>query len=258
VAPIKDKGQLYSDSQAKAELLNWQFKSVFTQENTDEPLPKITGKEYTKINRLDITIAGVQKLLANLNTNKASGSDGLPDRIMKTCAVELAPAITDIYKRSLTTGTLPSDRRNANVSPIFKKGNKHEASNYRPVSLTSVCCILLEHIICIPILKHLENNSILIHLQHGFRSGHSCESQLIITLNDIMKNFDSKIQTDLIILDFSKTFDTEPHRKLLHKLNHYGIDGILQKWLSAFLSKREQRVIVEGEFSSSVKKNSGL
>jgi hypothetical protein len=258
VAPIKDKGQLYSDSQAKAELLNWQFKSVFTQENTDEPLPKITGKEYTKINRLDITIAGVQKLLANLNTNKASGSDGLPDRIMKTCAVELAPAITDIYKRSLTTGTLPSDRRNANVSPIFKKGNKHEASNYRPVSLTSVCCILLEHIICIPILKHLENNSILIHLQHGFRSGHSCESQLIITLNDIMKNFDSKIQTDLIILDFSKTFDTEPHRKLLHKLNHYGIDGILHKWLSAFLSKREQRVIVEGEFSSSVKKNSGL
>lgn len=208
---------------------------------------------------MDITTAVVQKLLANLNTNKASGSDGLPNRIMKTCAEELVPAITDIYKRNLTTGTLPSDRRNANVSPIFKKGNKHEASNYRPVSLTSVCCKLLEHIICRHILKHLENNSILTQLHNGFRSGHSCESQLIITLNDIMKNFHSKIQTDLIILDFSKTFDTEPHRKLLHKLNHYGIDGILQKWLSAFLAKREPRVILEGEFSSSVKKNtSGL
>ena len=84
------------------------------------------------------------------------------------------------------------------------------------------------------------------HLQHDFRSGRLCESQLIITLNDIMKNFDSKIQTDLIILDFSKAFDTVhvPHRKLLHKLNHYGIDGNLLKWISAFLTKREQRVIV--------------
>jgi hypothetical protein len=106
--------------QTKAELLSKQFKSVFTQENTDEPLPKIPGKEYAKINRLDIPTARVQKLLANLNTNKASGPDGLPDRIMKTCAEELASAITDIYKRSLTTGTLPNDRRNANVSPIFK------------------------------------------------------------------------------------------------------------------------------------------
>ena len=131
VAPIKDKGQLYSDSQTKAELLNKQFKSVFKQEKTDEPLLKIPGKEYTKINRLDITTAGVQKLLANLNTNKMSGPDGLPNRIMKTSAEELAPAITEIYKRSLTTGTLPSDWRNASVSPIFKKGNKHEASNYR-------------------------------------------------------------------------------------------------------------------------------
>ena len=89
MAPIKDKGQLYSDSQTKAELLSKQFKSVFTQENTDEPLPKIPGKEYTKINRLDITTAGVQNLLAILNTNKASGPDGLPNKIVKTCAEEL-------------------------------------------------------------------------------------------------------------------------------------------------------------------------
>ena len=89
MAPTKDKGQLYSDSQTKAELLNKQIKSVFTQEKTDEPLPKIPGKEYTKINRLDITTAGVQKLLASLNTNKASAPDGLPNKIMKTCAEEL-------------------------------------------------------------------------------------------------------------------------------------------------------------------------
>ena len=195
---------MYSNSQTKAELLNKQFETVFT---------KIAGKEYSKINRLDISTAGLQKLLANLDTNKSSGPDALSNTIMKNCAEDVAPAITDIYKRNLTIGTLSSDCRNSNVSSIFKKGNKHGASNYRPVSLTSVCCKLLEHILCRHILTHHENNSILTHLQHGFRSGHSCESQLIIILHDIMTNFDSKIQTDLIILDFSKAFDTVPHMK---------------------------------------------
>ena len=84
---------------------------------------------------------------------------------------------------------------NANVSPVFKKGSKHEAVNYRPVSLTCVLCKLLEHIICKHILDHLESYNILTSFQHGFRSGHSCESQLIITLHDLMSNYDRKVQT---------------------------------------------------------------
>ena len=74
---------------------------------------------------------------------------------------------------------------------------------------------------------HLEKHKILTDLQQGFRSGHSCESQLIITLNDLFEAYDNKNQVDLIILDFSKAFDTVPHRKLLHKLDNYGIDGKL-------------------------------
>ena len=125
---------------------------------------------------MDKATAGAQKLLANLDTNIASGPDGLSNTIMKTCAEELAPAITDIHKRRLDAGTIPSDWRNPNVSPISKKGNTHEAINYRPVSFTSICGKLLEHIICRHILKHIENNTMLTHLQHGFRIGHSCES----------------------------------------------------------------------------------
>ena len=151
---------------------------------------------------------------------------------------------------NMITGTLPSDWRNANITPVFKKGNTHTASNYRPVSLTSVCCKTLEHIICHHIMKHLEHYSILTSLQHGFRSGHSRESQLIITMHDLMKSFDSKIKSDLIILDFSKAFDTAPHRKLLHKLNNYGIRGNTLRWLSSFLTQRKQQVAVEGATSS--------
>ena len=137
------------------------------------------------------------------------------------------------------------------MSRIFKKGDRHTASNYRPVSLTCVCCKLIEHIVYCQILNHLEQHNILTSLQHGFRSGHSCETQLITTTNDIMKAYDKKEQTDLVILDFSKAFDTVPNRKLLHKLDHYGINGKVNTWIKGFLMERQQQVIVEGEFSDS-------
>ena len=100
---------------------------------------------------------------------------------------------------------------------MFKKGNVHLAENYRPVSLTSDTCKLLEHSICKYLLTHLENNNILANLNQGFRSDYSCETQLLVTLNDILHYNDEGSQTDIIILDFSKAFDTVPHEKLLTK-----------------------------------------
>ena len=94
------------------------------------------------------------------------------------------------------------------------------SENYRPISLTCVCCKLFEHIVCSHIHKHLDSNNILTTLQHGFRSRHSCESQLVTTIHDIMKRFDSKKQFDIAILDFSKAFDTVLHERLLKKLMH--------------------------------------
>ena len=114
------------------------------------------------------------------------------------------------------------------------------ASNYRPISLTSVCCKTSEHIICKHMLNHLENNKIVSPLQHGFCNGHSCESQLNSTMHDIMQNLDFKQQTDLAILDFRKAFDTVPHKKLLFKLSKYGITGNIDKWIQSFLVHRKQ------------------
>ena len=257
VSPIKNMGQLHSDSKSKAELLNHLFCSVFTQDSSDK-LPEVAGNQFPSIGPLNITVSGVTKLLTSLKVNKASGPDALPNRILKETAVEIAPAITAIFQQSIATSNLPQDWKNANVSPVFKKGSRHEAVNYRPVSLTCVLCKLLEHIICKHILDHLESYNILTSFQHGFRSGHSCESQLIITLHDLMNNYDRKVQTDVAILDFSKAFDTVPHKRLLHKLNHYGITGKINSWIASFLLDRNQCVVVDGESSSSARVVSGV
>ena len=169
-----------------------------------------------------------------MKTSKAPGSDQIPNRILKECAShsELAPGLSTIFQRSVDTGCLPNDW------------------TYRLVSLTSMLCKLLEHIICRHLLSHLAKEKILTDLNHGFRAGFSCEAQLVTTLHDLCKNFEAGKQTDIAILDFSKAFDTVPHSKLLHKLSSYEIGGKLHCWLKNFLTKRKMKVVVEGEESA--------
>ena len=198
------------------------------------------------------------KLLQDIKTEKATGPDSIPNLVLKECAKEISPAITSIFQASLETGKLPTDWTNANISPIYKKGDKHTAENYRPVSLTSVTCKILEHIICSHLLKHTDKHRILSPLNHGFRAGHSCETQLLTTLEDFTKNFDKNIQTDIAILDFSKAFDTVPHRKLLEKMKKYGINGNILQWISSFLTTRKMKVVIDGFCSEEEKVTSGV
>ena len=102
---------------------------------------------------------GVTKLLDGLNVHKASGPDGLNARVLKECSNEISPILALIYNESLARGEVPDEWRQANVSPVFKKGEKYDAANYRPVSLTCICCKTLEHILVSNINKHLALDS---------------------------------------------------------------------------------------------------
>ena len=200
----------------------------------------------------------MEKLLANLNPNKAAGPDGIPCRLLKILAPQLSPVLTIIFNQSLETGVLPSDWKQANISPIHKKGDRAKAKNYRPVSLTSVCCKVMEHIIHSQMMGHLDDHCILTDRQHGFRRRRSCETQLLVTHNDLSDAMDKKKSSDVIILDFTKAFDTVPHERLLLKLRHYGISNRIVSWLSSFLVGRTQRVVLEGHVSSPVAVDSGV
>ncbi len=185
VAPLKSGGKLENNSVEKAELLNTQFRSVFTAEDKSF-IPSMADPQTPGIEPLSITCDGVYKLLKNLNPAKASGPDCIPARFLKELAEEIAPLLTEIFQQSLSTGEVPEDWTKANVAPIYKKGNKNLAVNYRPVSLTCICCKVMEHVLCSHIHKHLDRYNILTPLQHGFRRGHSCETQLLLTTHDLI------------------------------------------------------------------------
>ena len=258
ITALRSNDSLYTDSSSKSEILNKQFKSLFTPPSLVET-PKLPGQPFPPIKDLHITEHGVYKLIDGINTSKSSGPDGIPGKLLQSLANELAPVLRFIFEQSLLTGDLPVDWTRANVAPIFKKGSKLQAVNYRPVPLTCITCKLFEHIICRHVLDHLEQHKILTDLQHGFRSGRSCETQLITTFQDIAEMYDKKgSRIDIAVLDFSKAFDTVPHDGLLSKLKHYGIDKNIWQWISNFLKKRKQCVVVDGVSSGLVDVDSGV
>ena len=185
--------------------------------------------------------------LVYLNScHKATGPDGIPGMLLKTAAAEIAPIFRIIFNASLSQNKIPDDWRDAHVSPLFKKGDRNKPSNYRPVSLTSISCKIFEHILFSNIMKHFDEHNIITDYQHGFRKSRSCESQLLLTVQDIAKGLDEGKQIDAILLDFSKAFDKVPHARLLTKLDYYGVRGNTLGWIRDFLGNRTQKVILEG------------
>ena len=131
---------------------------------------------------------------------------------------------------------------------MYKK-NRHDPANYRPISLTAITCKIIEHIIHSQVIQHLDNNGILTDKQFGFRKRRSCDTQLLLTVHDLAQGLRDQQQIDAVLLDFSKAFDKVPHRRLLLKLEHYGVRGPLMSWICDFLAERTQKVTLEGTTS---------
>ena len=256
ISALRDRGILITENAKKADSLNNQFRSVFTQEDIND-MPTL-GEGFPSMPNITISTDGIEKLLTDFKPNKATGPDDIPARILKMGAHEIAPALATIFNKSLETGTLPDIWRRANISPIFKKGDRTKPSNYRPVSLTCIVCKVMEHVVHSNIMCHLDQYDILTDKQHSFRQHRSCESQLILTVHDLATTLDKRLQTDVIIMDFSKAFDVVPHQRLLLKLDHYGIRGPTHTWIANFLTRRMQRVVVRGEHSDWVHVQSGV
>lgn len=194
---------------------------------------------------IEIDSVGVLHLLNNINTNKSCGPDNVTGIMLKTFDSVVFSSLAAIFGYSLETATLPRVWKLGKVQPIHKKGSKQLPNNYRPISLTSIVCKLLEHIISSHMHKIFKENHFFADNQHGFRPHRSCETQLAHTLGHISHLYDHKHTIDVIILDFSKAFDTVNHRKLIFKLERTGLNSRLILWISSFLRNRQQYVEIE-------------
>eukprot|EP00918_Siedleckia_nematoides_P047891 GHVU01104904.1.p1 GENE.GHVU01104904.1~~GHVU01104904.1.p1 ORF type:complete len:259 (+),score=26.37 GHVU01104904.1:1627-2403(+) len=191
----------------------------------------------------------VEKKLKNLNTNKSPGLDEIHCRTLKELAETMKVPLSNIYRKSLQEGKVPQQWKAANIAAIFKKGKKKQPNNYRPVSLTSVPCKIMESIIRDHIIEYMKNNKLFSPKQFGFMEGRSTTLQLLVTLEEWTKTLDEGGSVGAVYMDFMKAFDTVPHKRLLGKLEHYGIRGDILNWIEDFLTGRKQKVTVGNEQS---------
>lgn len=252
-----DTDNIITDDKDKAKLLNNFFHSVFTKE-PDSELPDFNVRSENELENLVFDEQKVKKLLSQVNENKSQGSDNIHPKLLRETAESIAKPVTTLFNTSMELGKIPKDWKHANITPIHKKGPKHNVSNYRPISLTSILCKIMEKLIRDSIMDHMEENRLFTKHQHGFRKGKSCVTQLIEVMERWTEDLDNKRPVDVIYLDFQKAFDTVPHKRLIHKLKAYGIKGKILCWIEDFLKNRKQRVVLNGKSSEWTEVSSGI
>ena len=258
IGPLKSSdGKVIADEREMADELNTFFAAAFTEENLNNiPVKALeTDKSFSDSR---ITEAKITEKIKNLKENSAAGPDGIGPRFLKSTVKEIVKPLCKVFNLSLNTGKVPKDWKHARVTPIFKKGPKGDPGNYRPVSLTSVPCRILESIIKDDMMEHLKKNKLLKDSQHGFLKGKSCTTNLTVFMDRISKVLDEGKCADIFYLDFAKAFDKVPHQRLLEKMKSKGINGKVYKWISEWLTGRTQAVRVNEEESDPSEVKSGV
>ncbi|BHF66631.1 hypothetical protein SprV_0200965300 [Sparganum proliferum] len=189
---------------------------------------------------------------------KSPGPDGIPAKILEEIAGELAKPLSMLFHTSFETGYLPPDWKSAWITQLYKGGSQVSAKNYRPVSLTSICCKIMEKIIKQQLMKFLEQNHLLSDSQHGFRRSRSCVTNLLYCLEHWTRAVDRGDMVHAIYIDFKKAFDSAPHHRLLYKLSRKKALGKLLMWIRDFLLGRSQAVHISDQQSAEAAVRSGV
>ena len=204
----------------------------------NEPLENVT-----------ITEELISKAIDRLNSSKSQGPDNIHPKLLKETLSLIKKPLQIIFKKSSSEGKIPKIWKSANVTAIFKIGEKSKAEKYHPISLASVPGKLMERLVKNAIVDHMTENNLFSTSQHGFICGKSCITQLLEFMEDITEGIDNGKDVGIVYLDFSKAFDKVAHRRLIKKLENYGITGTLLNWIQDFLPNRKQRVVIKDESS---------
>ena len=241
VGPLKRScGATVCDPANMAEMFASSFSSVFVARVPLDPSRPVVTQ--CKMNKMFFSVQDVEYLLAGLDGNSSMGPDNIHPLLLKACRQVLAYPLYLIFQKSLQSGELPYIWKCSSVVPLFKNGSRFNPLNYRPISLTSVCCKVLERLIVVHVMNYLESNNLLTPHQFGFRKGRCTEDQLLLTYSHVVFGLDVGLAVDVLLLDFSKAFDVVCHIVLLQLLTDTGFHPFLITWIRSFLSNREMRV----------------
>ena len=242
----------------KADALNSFFTSVFTTEQNENFENLDLNIKNNRMEELLIDENDVKIKLNKLKIDKSPGPDTLHPRILYEVRDEIAYPLSIIFNESLQKSKLPEEWKTADVIALHKKGSKIEMGNYRPVSLTSVPCKIMESLIRDHIMSYLLKNKLLSNKQYGFVRGRSTMLKILHMLDKWTNYLENGGQIDAIYTDFEKAFDKVPHKRLISKLKAYKIDSNIIAWIKDFLQGRKHRVRIKSRYSKWGKVSSGI
>jgi len=212
-----------SDPQGQCDIFNTFFYDQFTGES-DYSIDIDYSSDH--LFQISFEASHIEKLLKNLDPNKAQGADNIHGKVLKQCSVTLSRPLALLFNICYSNGCIPADWKLANVVPVHKKGSKAEVTNYRPISLTSIIMKIYERIIRDDLTGRCHH--LIDSRQHGFMLEKSCTTQLVSFCDSLAISLNENVRTDVVYFDFQKAFDSVNHDIILNKLKHqYGIDGSL-------------------------------
>ena len=246
IPPLQLNDEVFSDDQDKADILNHFFTAQTVLDDRGATLPTAAARGNFSLDAISLSPLEVESILKSLKLGKASGPDQINNRILKELAHSLSFPLCDLFNYSLSCGKVPELWKQANVTPIFKKGDQSEVSNYRPISLLSTIGKAMEKLVHKYVFNFFLEHHVITTLQSGFTAGDSTVNQLVDIYNTFCRALDEGKEVRAVFFDISKAFDRVWHKGLLYKLHSVGISGNLLDWFADYLSERKQRVVLPG------------
>ena len=200
----------------------------------------------------------IAKLIDNIKLDVATGQDGISSKIIKDCKETLTPYLTRIVNLSYKHHTFPNKMKHATIKPLYKKEDRNDMGNYRPISILPVLSKIFEKSATNQLVKYFEENNLLSPNQHAYRKGHGTTTCLAEVLNQIHRLTDEKKHCAIVSLDLSKAFDSINHQLLLNKLIKLNLSDTAIKWIHSYLSNRKQKTKFENHVSTEEVVKSGV
>ena len=260
IPPLLINNRFILDCREKAKLFNDFFSKQCKPIINSSVLPNFIFLTDQRIDQLTIGNDDIIALIRNINPNKATGSDGISGQMLLLCDDSVILPLKIIFRNIQSTSIYPDIWKLANVTPIFKKGDKQLIKNYRPISLLPICGKMFEKIIFNNLYSYLNGNNLITKNQSGFRPGDSTTNQLLYLVNEIHQAFENpkSLEVRAIFLDISKAFDKVWHDGLIFKLKQNGVSGSLLMFFQNYLNNRKQSVVLNGSHSSYSQVESGV